>query len=671
MANRLEVLKNSLISRSVTSSPFDESEELAKAYLMAMRAEAEGNTTLSCNLFSTLAENPNFAIKEAALVHSLKTCNYSKNELIRIWRKTVIPNYLKESYTELSLKLALLKVSPQFEAQFSYDLIPFKALQSEKIKLINHSISVAKSQNDSARLKLYTDRLIEISPLHSTEVNDSNIFQVAKDFEASRNFEKARALYMEITEGNFTIDQKVKAYNAYKTTYKIERDLKTFLEKTFEMEEFLKQEMEKNPEDNKVIEHWVDAKIALVKAVWTDHQNAEARKLLEEMIATKLGSNNQQAMMQLIFGSLHLESKENAEALKRYEKAGTIKVSDLALSENIQWAIVWNNYLLKQDKNVVSFADLFVKKSANPNFIAKLNYWKGKALLRLKKLEEAHEIFRLVNAEDPYGYYGIISTIDLKIALTPLPKSVINKDLTGIHTLDWLIAMEEKTFSQKYLREIDTQFKTPEERERAMSLYSQTEWYQGGMRQIYNFKMSSRNAMTEKYINVVFPTPYKNSINKLGKKYTVPEEIVYGITRQESAFVPSERSWADAFGLMQMIPEKAIELSRKYNIPYNDYNDLYTPDINIEMGTALLKDLREKYKSKFVQSVAAYNASEDAIAVWERERFNGNYFEFIEMIPYEETRNYIKLVFRNHITYKRITTNKEFMIDKNFFSKPF
>jgi soluble lytic murein transglycosylase len=89
------------------------------------------------------------------------------------------------------------------------------------------------------------------------------------------------------------------------------------------------------------------------------------------------------------------------------------------------------------------------------------------------------------------------------------------------------------------------------------------------------------------------------------------------------------------------------------------------------MGTALLKDLREKFNYKFVQSVAAYNASENVIKVWEKERFTGDYFEFIEMIPYEETRNYIKLVFRNYMTYKRITSKEEFIIDKDFFAKPF
>lgn len=89
------------------------------------------------------------------------------------------------------------------------------------------------------------------------------------------------------------------------------------------------------------------------------------------------------------------------------------------------------------------------------------------------------------------------------------------------------------------------------------------------------------------------------------------------------------------------------------------------------MGVALLAELKAMYKGKFAQNVAAYNASTDAIAVWERERFNGDYLEFVEMIPYEETRNYIKLVFRNYMTYKRIMANEEIIIPENFFAHPY
>lgn len=661
--NRLEILKKSLVE------PETPSEEVAKKYLDAYTAEASGDQSTACNLFTELSNN-NFPLKDAALVHTLKNCDYDASDLEDIWTKSIVSNYLKENYYEVSRDLAIKNNLLTFEAKFSYEMIPFTKIQSEKVKLVKRAIAVAEQVNDVENLLVYQNKLKEISPLYNTEINDKNIYSIAKDFESNRQFERARELYKQIIAGNFLTAEKVKAFNAYRMSYKVERNLKVFLEKTFEMENFLKVELEKNPTKENT-EAWADSVINLTRAVWTDHKNTEARKILDDFLSTKLGNQNQIATAYWLYGSLYLENKQQLEALAQYEIAGKIKVTDLSLQENIQWAIVWNNYLLKINENVIIYVDKFISKSSNQNFIAKLNYWKAKSLLRLNKIDESNAVFASVVNSDPFGYYGIISTIDLQSSLKPLPKTQINTSPTGIHVLDWLIAMDEKLYAQKYLKEIDVQFKTPAARERAMSLYAQTEWYQGGMRQIYNFSTSSRNAMTEKYVNVVFPTPYLDSITTFGNMYNVPAELVYSITRQESAFSPSERSWADAFGLMQLIPEKAIELSRKYDIPYNDYNDLYDPEINLEMGTALLKELREKFDGKFAQSVAAYNASEEAIRVWERERFNGNYFEFIEMIPYEETRNYIKLVFRNFITYKRITGTQEFSLDKDFFSKPF
>jgi soluble lytic murein transglycosylase len=666
--NRLEVLKKSLEGAK------DLSEELAIDYLRALKAKKEGNNELACTLFTDLSENKRFAIKESALLHSLSVCDFSNRELKSLWKKSIVPKHLLESYSDLSLKLAIQKNIPEFEAQFSFDLIPFRPLQAEKVKLIKRALAIAEEMQDALKMKIYSDRLKEISPLYTTEMTPLNIYSVAKDFETNRQFEKARILYKQMIDGEFPIENIVKAYNALRMSYKIERNLKMFLVATYEMADFLKSKMDKNesdPDFQKIVGAWVDSKIAIAKAVWTEHRNLEARTILDELVTSKLGSDNQKANIQLIYGSLYQESSENKQALKYFESAALFTITDIALEEKIQWAIVWNNYLSKKYNKVVEYSDKFVKKSNNQIFTVKLNYWKAKALQHLNKQEEANELFSFLFSSDPFGYYGIISSVDLKLPLAPIPLMNLKKELTGIDVLDWLLAMNEQPDAQKYLKEINSRFKTPIEREKAMVLYLQTQWYQGGMRQIYNFKMSNRNAMTEKYIDVVFPIPYLNTVEKLSTQYSVPVELIFGIIRQESAFVASERSWADAFGLMQLIPEKAQELSRKFGISYHDYNDLYIPETNLEMGTATLKELREKFDSKFIQSVAGYNASSDAIITWERERFKGDYFEFIEEIPYEETRNYVKLVFRNYIVYKRMMSKEEFTIDKDFFANPF
>ena len=669
--NQLETLKKQLELGLMNEIHLSSAEVMAMTYLKAQKLEAKGEIKESCKNYQALSENSAFPLNKVALVHSLKICDYSKRELKNIWNKTSIENYLAEDYFETSRKLAQNLEMKEFEAQHSISLIQFKKINAEKIKLINRAIQIANELKDDEKIKHYKQIQIEISPMFNPEITPTNIYLVAKDFESNRKFSEAQKLYQQIINGDYSLEDKIKSFNAYRMSFKVDRKLKVFLEKTKEMEVFLKAELEKNPEDSKTQEAWVDSKLILVRAIWTDHDSTLAKKLLLELIDSKLGNQNQKANIYLVYGSLLLELKKNILALEAFEQAIQFKISDNSLLENIQWAVVWNNYLLKKYNVLINHVERISKKSSNQNFIAKLNFWKANALLKLNKPDLAKSTFEEIIQSDSFGYYGILSSIKIKSPINPLPKFSPPPEQTGNSTLDWLIGLNEIDLSQKFLKSIDSTFKTYNEREKAMPLYFQTKWYQGGMKQIYNFKTKSRNVMTEKYINVVFPTPYSETISLLSEKYEIPKELIWAITRQESAFVASERSWADAFGLMQMIPEKAVELSRKYQIPYHDYYDLYRPETNLEFGAALLRDLNAKFKGKFAQMVAGYNASESVISTWEKERFNGNYFEFIESIPYEETRNYIKLVFRNYITYKRINSSAPFEISEDFFARNF
>ena len=669
---RLSLIKGQMSIDAGDVNAINLSEESAILYLKAMKAESLGNKKDACELFNDLSTNRNFPLNQTALVHTLANCTFSERQLKKIWKETIIADYLKETYLDYSIKLAEQFKMKEFIAQFSYELVAFKAVQVEKVNLLQNAISIAqelKLPDDEAK---YFKKLVEVSPLFTLDVTKENLYNVARDFETNRQFDKARSMYLDIINSEeYTLEEKIKTYNSYRMSFKVARDLKTFLEKTGEMELFLRQLLELEPDDIKLQEAWVDAKITYARAVWTEHMNAEARVLLDDIISKKIGNANQMATIYWVYGSLHVESKENNEALLKFEKASKYKVSSLDQQENIQWALVWNKYLVKKFEEVLIDADRFIKSSSNPNFSNKLNFWKARALIKLERMDEAKEVFATTAAEDSFGYYGLISAMEIKLPLTPLPPSTINTDPSGNLLLDWLIAMDEKILSMKVLKEINSQFKTIPERERSMSLYAQSGWYQGGMLQIFNFPIKLRNELTKKYISVVFPTPFQDIFTKYSEKYSIPKSLPYAIARQESAFNPNVRSWADAFGLMQMIPEKAKELSKKYSIPYKDFNDLYKPAPNVEMGIALLAELKTMFNGKFAQSAAGYNASTAAIAVWEKERFNGDYLEFIEMIPYEETRNYIKLVFRNYMTYNRIMASEEFIIREDFFAHPY
>jgi len=81
---------------------------------------------------------------------------------------------------------------------------------------------------------------------------------------------------------------------------------------------------------------------------------------------------------------------------------------------------------------------------------------------------------------------------------------------------------------------------------------------------------------------------------------------------------------------------------------------LFQPEINLVLGTQYLKDLLQRYSNDWFKAIAAYNAGEAAVDRWEKEILTDDAEEFVERIPYLETRGYVKLVMRNHRIYKRL-----------------
>jgi soluble lytic murein transglycosylase len=81
-------------------------------------------------------------------------------------------------------------------------------------------------------------------------------------------------------------------------------------------------------------------------------------------------------------------------------------------------------------------------------------------------------------------------------------------------------------------------------------------------------------------------------------------------------------------------------------------DELYDPEKNLHFGTYFLAELLKSNQMNWVKAVASYNAKAPAVKAWFQKRFRGDYLEFIEEIPYEETRSYVKLVYRNWSYYR-------------------
>lgn len=642
-------------------------------YLEAQKAVRNGDAILACKYFEELYNDESFPLRSVAAIRVIEQCDYSKSDLEDLWDDLkddqLIPTWAYEKFLGLSIQKAEFFKSYDYLHGFYFEMVNFKNVASEKEKLILDAIRIAKDENDSDAVEVYEKKLKIVSPRFETTINPQNIYSIAKDFEKIRKFNEARALYWQMINEDFSLEEKFKAYNAFRTTYKIERDLVTFNKATIEMEDFFRNESVKDPTNLKMQETWIDAKIALARALWTAHDNPNAKIQLTEILSKNLGSANQKALSAWVLGSIHIEEKNLHEAFKNFNLALSFKPTDVNSLENIQWSLVWTHYLQKNFKETISFANQFTKTSTNVNFTNKLFYWQGKAHQKIHETKNAEIVFEKILQTDPFNYYALLASGELKRALTPLVTTVESVETSNDEILDWLIAVNELDFAKSYQRTIDARYKTYNERIFAMKLYALTGWYEGAMRQISNFPIKMRAELTEKFHHLIYPQAYGSLVGVYAKKRNLPKSLILAIIRQESAFNPTVRSWADAFGLMQMIPEAATRLSQRFQIPYRDYNDLYDPEVNIAMGTALVSELSDKYLKRFIPIVASYNASEDAVQTWLRDRFNGDYHEFIELVPYEETRNYLKLVYRNMMIYERATKSQDINIDLDFFQK--
>jgi soluble lytic murein transglycosylase len=88
-----------------------------------------------------------------------------------------------------------------------------------------------------------------------------------------------------------------------------------------------------------------------------------------------------------------------------------------------------------------------------------------------------------------------------------------------------------------------------------------------------------------KYPEEIFPQPYFDRVKAMATRTKVPSSLIYSIMKQESAFNKKARSQADAMGLMQVIPRLAQQLSKKFEVPYRNPQDLFDPEINIQLGS--------------------------------------------------------------------------------------
>ncbi|HEY3445775.1 MAG TPA: transglycosylase SLT domain-containing protein [Myxococcales bacterium] len=160
------------------------------------------------------------------------------------------------------------------------------------------------------------------------------------------------------------------------------------------------------------------------------------------------------------------------------------------------------------------------------------------------------------------------------------------------------------------------------------------------------------SADTRALWELAYPRAYRPLIERHCAEAGVDPDLLQALIREESALDPQARSWAGALGLTQLLPGRGERVARALGLPGFEPEDLFEPDTSIRLGCAHLGALLREFDGEIVYAFAAYNAEPERIHRWLRQRPGRPIDEFIEEIPIDETRGYVKRLLRSVEAYR-------------------
>jgi soluble lytic murein transglycosylase len=160
--------------------------------------------------------------------------------------------------------------------------------------------------------------------------------------------------------------------------------------------------------------------------------------------------------------------------------------------------------------------------------------------------------------------------------------------------------------------------------------------------------------LPREYWEALFPRPYWSDLKRFSLANGLDPYLVASLIRQESEFNPLAVSRANAVGLMQLLPKTGRVVAHEEALKRYSSSELFTPAVNLELGTRYFRGMVDKFGGSFEQALAAYNAGSDRVEEWMGQGKYRDAPEFVESIPFTETREYVQAIMRNANVYRQL-----------------
>ena len=378
-------------------------------------------------------------------------------------------------------------------------------------------------------------------------------------------------------------------------------------------------------------------------------------------------------------GRIEEDSHRYVEAISYYEKL-LRKYNGGYFTPSAQFKIPWLYRLEGElEKARTGFNNLLKyarpEKFKNPDngfqkpddFRPAALYWLAETERQLENYDSKVSLLKHLTEEFPMDFYAMLARIDM--SLQPLEFLELEAIQISAHrqwglgevNRKWinraekLISIGFLEMGMKELSQITYEKNDPEFSYYLAELFKKAGGYQKAISLSWGISRNKHHdSISPSLAEVLFPKPYVENVKRETSQYNLSPYLVMGLMRQESAFNKKVVSSARAIGLMQLLPTTATRVARSMGTRLEESNDLKKSAVNIQLGVKYLSGLLADFEDNIVFALAAYNAGPSKVRQWMETRSDLKPLEFMESIPYKETRNYVKKVLRNYVIYKTL-----------------
>ncbi|NRA46782.1 MAG: lytic transglycosylase domain-containing protein [Oligoflexales bacterium] len=432
-------------------------------------------------------------------------------------------------------------------------------------------------------------------------------------------------------------------------------------------------------------------KLYIAQHYWNENKFRSARWIVDDLSNRGKKSGDLAIQAESLYLGARIDDNQQLyeEARKKYEQF-LEQFPEHPRSNGVKDALLLNYISRGQWQDVYSLAASLVyhskgemledKRATNPNLEYAL-FWAGRSAMELGKRQEAVQYWKYATNEFFSSYYGAMAHYMLeqhtnnKYAPQPLRDSTYGPEFLQstlsepmqlrIKRIETLLKLGLQDQAACEVGELQSQKSSLElQTMRSLLLHASGKWLDA-IKIYRDIPRSYRKKLPYGIEKILFPKRYAKNVEHYSNKTGIDPDLVFSVIRQESVFNPKAFSGAGARGLMQLMKNTARYEAKKLKKSYVSYHkkkslmrktrwnaSLFDIETNIILGTHYLNRLLDRFDAVPI-SLAAYNAGPTISRKWEK-RFNtDDSLYFIERIPYEETRNYVKLILRNYFYYKK------------------